>query len=58
MDVTVTLGDLVSAASAILAVVGAYMRLSERMRDVEIRVGLMWQHYERRTRALDQPRGE
>jgi hypothetical protein len=53
LDLTITLGDLISAAAPISAVIAAYIKLSDRLRVVEIRVDLMWQHYERRSRTLD-----
>lgn len=55
MDLTITLGDLVSAAGPILAIVAAYMRISDRLTVVETRLGLVWDDYERRRRSV---RGE
>lgn len=48
MDLTVTLGDIIGAAGPIAAVIGAYIRLSDRLRTVEIRTGVLWRRFERR----------
>lgn len=54
MDLNITLGDVLSAATSIVAIVGAYMRLADRMSEVKVKVDLMWRIYERRAT----PRGE
>ena len=44
---TVTLGDLISIATTIIAVVAAYNRLSERLAILETKVGPLWETYMR-----------
>jgi len=45
MDLQVTLGDIISAAGPIVAIVGAYLRLSDRLTSAEFKVNLMWAGY-------------
>ena len=50
MDVTITVGDLISAAGPIIAVVISFVKLSERLVKAEVRLEFLWGAYERRGR--------
>lgn len=48
MSFSVSVGDLLSIATTIVAVVSAYSRLSERLSVVETKLQPLWEDYVRR----------
>lgn len=45
---SVSIGDLISVATSIVAVVTAYTRIAERIAVIEVKVGHLWDTAERR----------
>ena len=42
MDLTITLGDALSIATVVLGGAGIYVRVSERLKELEVKVGDLW----------------
>jgi len=54
MDYTVTLGDLITTLTALVAVVVAYVRLGERLAALEAKVEAMWDDTRRRRSRVEE----
>ena len=50
MDPTITLGDAISMATFLLSGVAVYVRLSDRLKELEVKVGDLW---DRRAHSRD-----
>ena len=50
VNYSVSIGDLLTAATTIIAVVAAYTRLTDRLKSLEIKNDVLWDDYRRRQR--------
>jgi len=60
LDLTVTLGNLLTIAGVALSVFLAYVKLREQLVSIETRLGPLWEEYTRRryVRRLEDREGE
>jgi hypothetical protein len=50
VNYSISIGDLLQIATTVIAVVGAYSRLIERLKALEVKLDVLWDDYRRRSR--------
>jgi hypothetical protein len=48
LDLTVTLGNIISSGATVAAVIGAYVLIRERLVRIETQLAPLWREFERR----------
>lgn len=48
LDLTITLGNIISGAMCVVAVWGAYLAIRERLVRIETQLAPLWREFERR----------
>jgi len=56
LQLTVTLGDLLSMGVTVVAIVGAYGRIRERLAEIDVKVGPLWAWWNGRAERRAEPR--
>jgi uncharacterized protein YhdP len=48
LDMSVSIGNVLSAATTVVAIVAAYIKVRERLAAIETMLGPLWREFERR----------